>query len=153
MNTNRIMGLQVSLSGDGSILSVSGHDIDKNFDLVKVFRMKDCLDENSNEIGDTICNHFEPYYTEECEYDGGDCRPPSSVEGLDICVAPAKDYFVSVRDCFPGLPYYSKECNYDGDRCPLSSPVEGYPNCFVSFPGAIGDGLCWDILPYNSYQC
>ena len=53
---NRILGLQVSLSGDGSVLTVRGYDIDGDFGFVKVFHVKDlfyvdCLVHNPEQIG------------------------------------------------------------------------------------------------------
>jgi len=87
---NTILGLQVSLSGDGSVLTVSGYDIDRDFGFVMVFDVKelfyvDCIVHDPDRIGNGKCRDWEPYYTEECRYDGGDCPFPSPVEGLDVC--------------------------------------------------------------------
>eukprot|EP01083_Nonionella_stella_P154084 495999_1 len=41
VSDNTILGLQVSLSGDGSVLTTSGYGIDGGFGSVKVFKVKD----------------------------------------------------------------------------------------------------------------
>jgi hypothetical protein len=156
-----ILGLQVSLSGDGSVITTSGYDIDGDFGFVKVYNVKDlfyvdCLVHDPDEIGNGKCYRgsvgAEPYYTEECGYDGGDCPLPSPVEGLDDCKV-ADPGRIGDGKCYRYLPYNSKACNYDGGDCPPPSPVEGYPDCFVIFPELISNGYCADSLPYNSYEC
>eukprot|EP01083_Nonionella_stella_P150807 480963_1 len=118
-----ILGLQVSLSGDGSVLTVSGYDIERDFGFVKVYNVTDlfyvdCLVHDPDEIGNGDCTYWEPYYTEECGYDGGDCPLPSAVEGLDDCkVAYPSRIGNGPCSCFPALPNYSQACNYDGGDC------------------------------------
>jgi len=158
VRVNTILGLQVSLSGDGSVLTTSGFDIDGDFGFVKVFTLKDlfyvdCLVHDLDKIGDGGCYDREPYYTEACGYDGGDCPLPSPVDGFDGCKV-AYPSEIDDGDCWDVLPYNSKECGYDGGDCGPPSTVEGYPDCFVSDPEYItNDWNCNDWLPYNSYEC
>ena len=77
---NTILGLQVSLSGDLTL----------DFGFVKSYNAKelfyiDCLVNDPEKIGNGICDAFEPYYTEQCGYDGGDCPLSSLAEGYDNC--------------------------------------------------------------------
>jgi len=154
-----IFGLEVSLSRDGSTLAVSGYDVGQGFGFVKVYNVLDlfyihCIVEYPDTIGDGFCNPLEPYYTESCGFDEGDCPPSSRSEKCDDCkvVYPS---FLGNGVCYEdgSLPYNSKQCGFDGDDCPHPSPVEGYPNCFVSYPEKIADGNCRDSLPYNSHDC
>jgi hypothetical protein len=154
---NKILGLQVSLSGDGSVLTASGYDIDGDFGFVKVFNLTDlfyvdCLVHRPELMGNGNCYDWEPYYTEECGYGGGDCPLPSPVEGLDDCKVAYPDWIGNGR-CDFYLPYNSEACNYDGGDCDPPSPVKGYPNCSVSNPEYFSNGYCYDVLPYNSYKC
>eukprot|EP01083_Nonionella_stella_P000674 1911_1 len=51
------------------------------------------------------------------------------------------------------LPHGSEECNFDARACPPYTVVERCPDCFVSYPNLIGNGDCYDALPYNPYEC
>lgn len=150
---NTILGLQVSLSGDGSVLTLSGYDIDGGFGFVKVFHVKelfyvDCLVSYPEEIGNGGCNvggRDEYYYTEECGYDGSDCPLPSPVEGYPDCLVP---YPVAIGNglCDDILPYNSHEYGFNGGDCrpaeltPTSSPSESMQSSkkpSVSMPSSV----------------
>ncbi len=65
-----IFGLDVTLSGDGSILSVSGYDFHHHYGFVKVYQMEelfypDCIVPHPQWIGDESCDDYDPYYTEK----------------------------------------------------------------------------------------
>ena len=66
-----MVGLQVSLSGDGAVLTASGFGIGGDFGFVKVFHVNDlfyvdCLVHDPEEIGNGGCYQVEPCYTEQC---------------------------------------------------------------------------------------
>jgi len=160
---NMILGLQVYLSGDGSVLTVSGYDIDRDFGFVKTFDVKelyyiDCIIDSPERIGnDEQCwSPIEPEYTEQCGYKGGDCPLPPLIEGLNDCKVYDSGK-IGDGVCLDRLPYNSKECNYDGGDCldpsKVDEYVDEYPDCLVLYPGLIRDGKCNDWLPYNSYEC
>mmetsp|Transcript_1890 Transcript_1890/g.2559 ORF Transcript_1890/g.2559 Transcript_1890/m.2559 type:complete len:184 (-) Transcript_1890:296-847(-) len=154
-----ILGFELEFSIDGSTLAVGGYDLVRDFGFVKVYDVRelfyvDCTVEKPEQIGNGFCDMYEPYYSDVCGYDGGDCGFPVLVEGYDNCMV-AEPAFIGNGFCYVDgvLPFSSEQCEFDGGDCPNPSPVEGYPNCLVSFPERIADGTCLDSLPYNSYEC
>ncbi len=154
-----IFGSEISLSNDGSTISVSGYDFVNDYGFVKVYDLDDlffseCVvpDQELSKIGDGDCFDIEPYYTAECGYDGGDCGEPIKVDGFENCYV-RSPILLENGYCSDGFPYNSEECGYDGGDCPEPVEVKGYPGCFVSNPDEIGNGICWDQPPYGSPEC
>ena len=72
-----IFGWDMSLSGDGMTISVSGYDFHHGYAFVKIYHVddlfySDCIVPHPNWIGNGECNDYEPYYSAECSFDGGD---------------------------------------------------------------------------------
>ena len=102
----------------------------KSYNAKELFYI-DCLVNDPEKIGNGVCDAFEPYYTEQCGYDGDDCPLPSLAEGYDNYNVGDPSAIYSGL-CSDALPYNSEECNYDGGDCPFPLPVERYPKYFVS---------------------
>ncbi len=45
----------------------------------------DCFVEKPEWIGNGICVEYEPYYTDMCGYDGGDCPNPTRDDSYSDC--------------------------------------------------------------------
>ena len=151
-----IFGLHVILSGDGSIICISGFDIEENSGFVKVYNVTElfyshCIVDIARWIGNGKCKDYEPYYSAACGYDGLDCEPPKIAENYTECLVHDPN-LINDGTCYDKLPYNTEKCGFDGGDCSNSSRVEGYPDCLVSTPKKIGDGKC-DDLPYNSLEC
>jgi len=152
-----ILGLHLSLNGDGTRLSISGIDLGEGKGFLKVYTVSDlfyadCIVKHPELIGNGQCNTKEPYYTESCGFDGNDCPVPSSVDGFDGCdVADPKT--IGDNRCDDNLPNICEQCGFDNGDCPPPLSVKGYPDCFVSRPHLLGNGSCDDYLPYNGIDC
>jgi len=156
---NYMIGVQVSLSSDGSMLSIGGYDISRDAGFFKVYEVdklfyQNCVVRYPEWVGDSNCNDHEPFYSEKCGYDGGDCRPPRAVEGYPECVVTHPGN-IGNDMCDDYLPYNSEKCGYDGGDCPTPQAANDnvYSNCFVSYPEKLGDGECYDKPPYDTYEC
>ncbi len=152
-----IFGWKMSLSDDGSVISVGGYDFVHDFGFVKVYDVDDlfypeCNVYNPKKVGDGTCSEFEPYYTKECGFDGGDCSEPVKVEGYDDCYVMVPN-LIGNGNCNDQYPYISEECGNDGGDCDDPVEVPEYPGCFLSFPDRLGGGSCTDKTPYNTIEC
>jgi len=86
----------------------------------------------------------EIYLTPECGYDNGAC-----CEGLFADESKTLDRYKLHNGVCDEYPYNSPECQYDGGDC-----VPGYPECNVSTPLLVGNGVCnWKESGYNSKEC
>ena len=94
-------------------------------------------------IGDGACDG-EPYNTEECGWDGGDCVHCNATYFGPNCTLHYPNCFVPVPDFIgdgvcDGEPYNTTECGWDGGDCCLPgyfglTCTLHYPNCSVPFP-------------------
>ncbi len=150
-----IFGLHFIMSGDSSVLSISGYDVQDENTFIQIYNLDDffytnCIVDVPDWIGNGICNDSPPYNTERCGFDGGDCdRKP--VEGNSACLVDWPD-LIGDGSCHDFPPYNSEACEYDGGDCDPKK-VEGYADCFVVDTEEIGDGSCWDYAPYNTEAC
>jgi len=156
---NYMIGVQVSLSSDGSMLSIGGYDISRDAGFFKVYEVDElfyhnCVVRYPEWVGDSNCYDHEPFYSKKCGFDGGDCRPPRAVEGYPECLV-AHPGYIGDDMCDDYLPYNSEKCGYDGGDCPTPQAANDneYSNCFVSYPEKLGDGECYDKAPYDTYEC
>jgi LNR domain len=114
-------------------------------------------------LGAGICEG-QPFNTEECGWDGGDCiRCNDGYFGpycdLDYpnCSIPDPAW-IGDSGC-DGLPYNVEECGWDGGDCCApgyfgrNCEVTGYPNCSAAIPNWIGDGECDEEGNYNTTEC
>jgi len=99
-------------------------------------------------IRDGICNNFEPYFTEDCGYDGGDCDA-FFTKYPDCTAEPAE--WIGDDLCDNLEPFNTEECGYDGGDCINFNSQ--YPYCTAESAFWIGDGECDDIEPYNTEEC
>ena len=105
-----------------------------------------CLVDNPNWVGDGYCDSGEPYNTEACGWDGGDCCVGTCVD---------RDY-----ECGVPVPF-----NCQDPSQPTTPPTEpptlpppppppiDYPNCQVEIPEYVGDGWCDSEGGYNTEAC
>ncbi len=151
-----IFGFHLSFNADASRLSISSYDSISDQGIVNVYDLNElfylnCLVPDPFEISNNICTPLDPFISEECGFDGGDCPQPVSVDGYPDCFV-AQPERIDDGDCLAYLPYNSHACGYDGGDCPKPSPIEGYPGC-VAIPGLLGNGYCDAYLPYNTEEC
>eukprot|EP01083_Nonionella_stella_P259747 886486_1 len=142
------MGLHLSLTTDGSRMSVSGYDFIHDMGFVKIYDVdklyhSKCIVPKIERIGDGVCDRYEPYYTKECSFDGGDCPGPTLVEGYEDCLVDSSLY-IGDGFCAEYPPFNTEKCSFDGGDCPVHVQVEKYKDCYVSRPDWIGDGKCDD---------
>ncbi len=154
---HHIFGFSMSLSKDGSKIHVSGYDFHHGYGFVKVYEVNqlfytNCSVSDSTVIGDGYCRDYEPYYTIECGWDGGDCSEPLSVDEYPACRVynPKK---IGNGVCNDIFPYNTKECEYDGGDCEQPKKVEAYLDCYVTDPTNLGNDKCANGPPYDSFEC
>ncbi len=156
-DSNRdIFGFDMFLSDDRSKISIGGYNMDDKSGFVKVYNVSElffleCIVSRPDFIGDRYCYDYEPYYVEECGWDGGDCGEPEPSEKFENCFV-RKQSFIGDDVCDDKVPYYTKECNYDDGDCPLPVEVDANPGCCVLDANVIGNGFCLDRAPYNSKE-
>jgi hypothetical protein len=120
-----------------------------------------CYSRYTDLIGDDYCDG-DPFNTEECGWEGGDCCVPGLV-GPDCnitsdpsCTVPIPNW-IGDGNC-DGLPYNTEECGWDGGDCCASGllgpycNITSYPNCSVPYPELIGDGNCDGEL-FDTKEC
>lgn len=119
-------------------------------------------------IGDGLCNIIDPYNTEACNFDGGDCacqNAPFPDDGFDYtdCSVVSK-CFVGDGICQPRGGFNTPECNFDAGDCACNNadfPDDGfdYSQCRAPLKCVIGDGTCNDgstgrfFFGYNVEKC
>jgi LNR domain len=115
-------------------------------------------------LGDGYCDG-EPYDTEGCAWDGGDCiHCPKGYFGLDCtlnypnCSVPYPDSQL-IGDGKCDSVDYTAECGWEGGDCcapddprPICNVIR-YPNCSVPIPENIGDTFCDLEEPYYTAEC
>jgi hypothetical protein len=99
----------------------------------------DCCSLDHSKIEDGVCSGDDRYLSDECGFEGYDCCPfPQYIEDGHCGI----ENFAFVSASIP------KQCGYDGQDC----FVDGHPNCQVSAPNKVGNGVC-NGGKYNSEEC
>lgn len=88
---------------------------------------------NSTAFGDGNCDSI--FNTTECGFDDGDCEPDCSGANNGYCE----------------IEYNFAACSFDGGDCETFNSL--YPNCNVSAPWYVGDGICDSKEFYNTSEC
>ena len=65
-------------------------------------------------IGDGKCHNYDPYNTEACGYDGGDCV---AFNKYPNCTAGYYAYMIGDGICHNSDPFNTEACGYDGGDC------------------------------------
>ena len=106
-------------------------------------RMKypNCEAVNPYRIGDGICDNSDPYNSEACGFDDGDCLKLNARTYPD-CTAPYQNSRIGDGRCDNEDPYNTEPCGYDGGDCLKFN--EKYPDCAAPYPSLIGDGKCYN---------
>ena len=115
-------------------------------------RMKypNCEAVNPYRIGDGICDNSDPYNSEACGFDDGDCLELNARTYPD-CTAPYENSRIGDGRCDNEDPYNTEPCGYDGGDCLKFN--EKYPDCTAPYPSLIDDGVCYNKDPYNTKAC
>ena len=114
----------------------------KDFNDLQQERYNKCIVENIGWINNGFCDGGE-YFSEDCEYDGGDCAT-CKVDNINL---------IGNGVCDKGA-YNTEECSYDGGDCLAINEMlkKKYPKCNVANIGWIGDGTC-NGQEYASPDC
>ena len=99
-------------------------------------------------IGDGKCHNYDPYNTEACGYDGGDCVAFNN--NYPNCTAELI-WMIGGGKCHNYDPYNTEAYGYDGGDCVAFNK---YPNCTAGYYAyMIGDGICHNSDPFNTEAC
>ncbi len=152
-----IFGLHFSLSGNGSVLSMSGFNVDEQNTFAQVYNLNDlfytkCAVSDPDWVNDGYCDDRPPFNTNDCGFDGGDCTL-KPVDGYPDCFVNIPG-LIGNGACSDYPPYNTEDCGFDGGDCTLKE-VERFPGCYVYNPDNIGDGWCdeFELPYYNTEAC
>ena len=102
-------------------------------------------------IGDGMCDDYEPYNTEKCGDDGGDCVKHWYYPDCTVSFPS----WIGDGMCDDYEPYNTEKCGYDGGDCIDSSAGIGdvmsgdYPSCGDVEDYALGSNFTFDTAEYN----
>ena len=125
------------------------------------YNCKDCCNVAfPDRVGDGNCNAFGGYNTQECDYDGGDCKGfnanyattanSNCTEHDPPCCDVEFPDLLGDEECNDGKGGYNTEgCGWDGGDCLNETH---FPNCTGIDPARLRDKTC-DGGNYNTEEC
>uniref|UniRef100_A0A7S3VDR2 LNR domain-containing protein n=1 Tax=Chaetoceros debilis TaxID=122233 RepID=A0A7S3VDR2_9STRA len=177
---SNIFGLHLSLSDNGTMLSVGSYNAQMGDSFVKVFDLNkifyaECAVPIPQKIGDDRCDAYHPYNSAQCTQDGGDCPPDDGDDDDDISDSDVSSAAPSISSKPSKLPSLSLSnspatsistspsrqylhSSRPSKRLTTKIPTNSYvPSPSTSVPTYDGDGYeptnCFfDDDGYNSYQ-